>query len=73
MQTYTTQQGDTWDTIAKRAYGDEHYMDAIIRANIWHRKTVIFPYGVSLLLPDIDTASSSYDTNLPPWKRGGEP
>lgn len=71
--TYTTQQGDTWDVIAKRFYGDEHYFDVLIRANIAHRKIVIFPYGIKLLIPEIDTASTAYEENLPPWKQtGGE-
>ena len=39
MSTYKTQQGDTWDLIALRVYGDEHFMDVLINANIEQRKT----------------------------------
>lgn len=71
MTTYTTQQGDTWDIISKLVYGDEHYFDVLIKANINYRKVVIFPYGIELTIPEIDTASTEYEENLPPWKRGG--
>lgn len=42
MTEYVTKQGDTWDAIAKRLYGDERFLDVLIRANINHRKTVVF-------------------------------
>ena len=45
MATYKTEQGDTWDLIALRVYDDEHFMDVLIKANIEHRKTVIFQSG----------------------------
>ena len=69
MTTTVTRQGDTWDILSKRLYGDEHYMDQLIAANLQHRKTVLFPYGVTVNVPDIDTASSAISKNLPPWKR----
>lgn len=71
MATYKTEQGDTWDLIALRVYDDEHFMDVLIKANIEHRKTVIFQSGVVLTVPDIDTTSKEYEANLPPWKRQG--
>jgi phage tail protein X len=71
MATITTRQGDTWDILAKRAYGNELFMDVLIKANINHRKTVIFPAGVVLELPEIDTTSTEYEANLPVWKRTG--
>lgn len=71
MATVTTKQGDTWDILAKDAYGNELFMDILIKANISHRKTVIFPAGVVLEVPEIDTTSAEYDVNLPIWKRTG--
>ena len=71
MSTYKTQQGDTWDLIALRVYGDEHFMDTLIKANIEHRKTVIFSHSVTLTVPEIDTTDKVYEANLPPWKREG--
>lgn len=70
--TYVTRQGDAWDVISKRLYGDERFMDELIRANIEHRKTVLFSYGVRLTVPEIDTKLPAYAANLPPWKRGSE-
>ena len=69
MSTVTTRQGDTWDILSKRLYGDEHYMDVLINANIEHRKTVIFPYGVVLTVPEVDTSAADLVTGLPPWKQ----
>lgn len=69
MTEYVTKQGDTWDAIAKRLYGDERFLDVLIRANINHRKTVVFSYGKRLAVPEINTQSSAYELNLPPWKR----
>lgn len=69
--TYRTRQGDTWDVISKRLYGDEHYFDVLISANIEHRKIVVFPYGIVLTVPDINTESTEYEAGLPPWKRTG--
>ena len=55
MAEYITRQGDTWDVISKRLYGDERFMDVLIRANINHRKTVVFSYGKRLAAPEINT------------------
>lgn len=69
MAEYITRQGDTWDVISKRLYGDERFMDVLIRANINHRKTVVFSYGKRLAAPEINTQPAAYELNLPPWKR----
>lgn len=73
MATVITRQGDTWDIIAKRQYGDELFMDVLINANFNHRKTVMFAAGVALYAPDIDVTSEAYNPNLPFWAiPGGE-
>ena len=69
MKTTVTQMGDTFDIISKRIYGDEHFIDVLMNANIKHRKTAIFQYGTVLNCPDIDVTSTEYDQNLPPWRR----
>ena len=71
MAKYTTISGDTWDIISKRVYDNELFLNVLITANIEHSKTVIFPAGVELEIPDIDITSTKYDANLPPWKRIG--
>lgn len=67
LDTYTTISGDTWDMVAYKAYGDEMYMDKLIKANIEHKDTYIFSAGVTLTLPEIDLEVSE---TLPPWKQG---
>ncbi|MGI6436412.1 MAG: tail protein X [Syntrophomonadaceae bacterium] len=64
--TYSTQQGDTWDLVALRTLGSEKYMTVLMEANNKHRETVIFSAGVKLVIPDIDTPIPA---TLPPWKR----
>lgn len=65
--TYTTVSGDTWDIVAYKAYGNEMYMDTLIKANIEYKDTYIFPAGVVLTLPEIELTVSEF---LPPWKQG---
>lgn len=63
---YKTIQGDTWDGIAIKVYGDEKYMNELLEANQAYREIIIFPANVSLSLPDIQTQTT---TILPPWKK----
>lgn len=65
---YTTTQGDTWDLISFKVYGDEHYIDVLIKANPTYRSITIFLANIELMIPQISIAP--IDT-LPPWKRGG--
>ena len=69
MKTTVTQMGDTFDSISRRLYCDEHFMHELIAANIKHRKTAIFQYGTVLNVPNINTEDVEYNINLPPWKR----
>lgn len=62
-----TIQGDTWDKLSIRAYGSAEYMDDLITANPKERMTTIFPAGVEIEVPAIDTTQTV--ANLPPWKR----
>lgn len=66
MKTYTTVQGDMWDSIAYKQLGDAAHMDRLMRANLKYREYYIFPAGVVLVLPEIPENVSS---TLPPWKR----
>lgn len=65
--TYTTISGDTWDIVAYKVYGNEMYMDKLLKANLEHKDTYIFPAGVVLSLPEIDLEASQ---SLPSWKQG---
>lgn len=69
-KTYVTVQGDLFDTIAKKELGDEHYVHRLIEENFEYRNVLIFPAGVSLILPDITAEDSAQiSEELPPWKR----
>ncbi|MNO05181.1 Phage Tail Protein X [compost metagenome] len=63
--TYTTIQGDTWDGIAFKLYGDENLMPLLLNANQGQADTVIFAGGVVLNVPDTPEETAS---DLPPWK-----
>jgi phage tail protein X len=66
MTTYITVQGDTWDVISYRVYGDEGHMGALIEANPGHTDIVIFPAGIKLIIPAAPEKSPA--ANLPPWR-----
>lgn len=65
--TYTTVQGDKWDGIAYKVYGDTKYTDVLISANYRHRYVYIFSAGIELDVPDVETRITPDD--LPPWKK----
>lgn len=71
MAQMKTLQGDTWDMLAFRAYGNEKMMDVLIKANFEHRDVVVFSHGTIINVPDIDLTSSEFESNLPPWKQSG--
>jgi len=66
--TYTTKQGDMWDAISKKIYGDEKYTEQLMRANTAHLSTVVFSAGVVLTVPDVDTTTVASVASLPPWR-----
>ncbi len=65
--TYITKQGDMWDSIAKKLYGNEKYAEQLMKANTAHISTVIFPNGIVLDVPEIDT-TEAVTISLPPWR-----
>lgn len=65
-KTYTTVQGDMWDSIAYSQLGDVAYTDDLMNANRAHLNYYIFPAGIVLTLPDVVEAVSD---SLPPWKK----
>lgn len=64
---YTTVQGDKWDGIAFKVYGDTRFTDVLIAANLKYRKIYIFSAGIVLNVPEVETKVTSDD--LPPWKK----
>lgn len=61
---YTTKQGDTWDIIAKKMYGNEAYVSFLMENNKKALDYFIFPEGIRLNIPDAPEKKSS----LPKWR-----
>lgn len=66
MKTYTTIQGDMWDAIAHKQMGSSEYVGQLITANIKYCDIFVFPAGITLTIPDVDT---SVPLTAPPWKQ----
>ena len=64
-KTYTTKQGDMWDSIAYQQLGSCKHTAALINANTAYHETYIFPSGIVLELPDVPEEAAN---PLPPWK-----
>lgn len=67
MKTYTTVQGDMWDSIAYCQLGSVAYTDLLMRQNLQYHDIYIFPAGIVLELPEVDAVSKTA-SSLPPWK-----
>lgn len=67
-KTYTTVQGDMWDSIAYAQLGSTSHTDKLINANRKYLDYYIFPAGIELVLPEVEEAAAA--SSLPPWKRG---
>lgn len=71
MKSYTTVSGDTWDTIARAAYGDELKAEHLMkeRANIRLLDYQVFPAGIVVTVPEISD-ETAYNDDLPDWRKG---
>ena len=69
MRFVTTVQGDTWDTIAYRVYGSVLRTQELMQAreNIRLLDIQVFPAGVAVAAPDVETPS--VEGGLPKWRR----
>ncbi len=67
MSTYTTKQGDMWDSISFSLYGDVRYTDVLINANPELRYIYILSVGIVINVPEVEERVTADD--LPPWKR----
>lgn len=66
MASYTTVQGDMWDSIAHHQLGSVSYTDKLLNLNQQYREYYTLPAGIVLQLPEPDVTTA---TTLPPWKR----
>lgn len=63
-KTYTTIQGDMWDSIAYTQLGSVDRVDRLMALNAQYLDIYIFPAGIELKLPD----SVKVDRTALPWK-----
>ncbi|MEG1513808.1 MAG: tail protein X [Clostridia bacterium] len=64
--TYTTDQGDKWDSVCYKALGSTDYIDRLMMLNTQYLGYYIFPAGITLVLPIVIDDEASYV--VPPWK-----
>jgi phage tail protein X len=62
---YRTIQGDTWDMISFKVYGDEKLFLLIMNSNKEHLDKIIFDAGLTLVIPPAPEQTAD---DLPPWK-----
>lgn len=65
-KTYTTIQGDKWDSIAFSQMGSCGYTDRLMRLNTKYIGYYSFPAGIELVLPEPE---DSINDRMPPWKK----
>lgn len=67
---YVTKQGDRWDTIAFKAYGDATLINGLIEANVSIVISPILAPGTRVIVPILEQGDIQIDSELlPPWKR----
>lgn len=71
---HLTTQGERWDTLAWRYYGDPHDYGRIIEANPVLNINPTLPSGVVVLIPVMKLAEVQQNQQLtmeelPPWKQ----
>ena len=64
--TYITKQGDTWDLIAFRVYGDVKYTGWLMQNNCPHLDIFVFDAGVVLQTPELP--ESEQLAGAPVWR-----
>lgn len=65
---HITKQGERWDTLAFKYYGDATRFLPIIEANKALPVSESFPGGLRVFIPVLETKATLTD-RLPPWKR----
>jgi phage tail protein X len=67
---YTTKEGQRWDNIAHEVYGRADLFPALIEANSDVPFFDVFPGGIELTVPVLESVDIKIDSELlPPWKR----
>lgn len=68
MATYTTIQGDKWDSVCYKTLGSAAYVDRLMMLNPEYLGYYLFPAGIVLTLPEITVEDGVSASSLPPWK-----
>lgn len=69
MDKYVTVQGDMWDGIAYKVYGDETKMSELIQANVRHKDIYVFPAGIELDVPEtVSEDKAVISGTVPVWR-----
>lgn len=67
---YVVKDGDRWDTVAFKAYGDAGMVNGIIEANTSTVISAVLIAGTRLVIPILEDGEIQIDSELlPPWKR----
>lgn len=66
---HITEDGERWDGISYRYYGDPHRYEEIIKANPGVTVSRVLPGGLALRIPLIEADRFVAADDLPPWKR----
>ncbi len=65
-ETYTTIQGDAWDAIAHKVYGDVKYTGWLMQHNLPLLDTFVFSAGTVLQTPSVPEDENTSDA--PIWR-----
>lgn len=66
---YVTNDGDRWDLIAYKFYGNALNYEVIVNANPQVEIVPLLSGGIILKIPKIEIGNILKDDDLPPWKR----
>lgn len=65
---YTTSEGDRWDLIAYKYYGDATMIDKLILANPYLSLAEEFKANLTIYIPIIHAKKTAQE-DMPPWLR----
>ena len=64
---YITRDGDRWDTIAHKHYGNALMISGLIAANPHLPLAEQFKSGLTVFVPVLDSKPKNSQEQLPPW------
>nr|VFK17437.1 MAG: Phage Tail Protein X [Candidatus Kentron sp. LPFa] len=66
---HITKEGERWDQLAHRYYGDAMAYGRILEANPDMRMSPVLPGGLALAIPLVEQEDKLESAEAPPWKR----